>query len=634
MWYTIVEGDWLVIDDGIAELHWLSCDPESGEIDPDSNTDVILTINAVGLLEGDYVADIHFISNDPETSDAAVRLLMHITAAPVIEVTWDDDAGYPDRIDWNQAYLDVFTGVPYPIPVTIKNIGTTALEVDDILSEEQVFSSDQNEFVLDPDDEMVVNFILETEEEGIFESEMVIVWNSPNDEDAVIHLIGRTSLPPVIEVDPTDIEAHLEVGDSDDQIVNITNAGSSTLRFEIEHVIISEPERDRSEQPGPQRDDFGDIINEFNVGVGYWSGLACDGELMWGININQGRMISFDPEAEEVVEEVNLRGEYYGMTYDGEFFWIGTVGGDDMNARILRIDRNGDVSQTINVPGWQATGVAFDGENLWYYSNDWEQEAVIIRQITTEGDQIREINCSNILQGGMISLAWVPEHEDGNLWAIGWEARTIYQLNISEDDPEALQETRIIGANVFGLEHDGENMWYCTVDDVWYVIDDGLNESNWLSYDPKEGELDAHAEIDIFVTLDATEALEGDYEADMHIFSNDPDNSDLIINIIMSVGQSSAPLESAVPDDYHLSAAYPNPFNAMTTIRYALPHSASISLQVYDINGRLTTTLFTGERSAGHYSTIWNAQSNPTGMYFIRMDTPDFNAVRKVVLTK
>ena len=39
------------------------------------------------------------------------------------------------------------------------------------------------------------------------------------------------------------------------------------------------------------------------------------------------------------------------------------------------------------------------------------------------------------------------------------------------------------------------------------------------------------------------------------------------------------------------SAAYPNPFNANTTIRYTLPHEFPVSLRIYNIQGQLIQTL-------------------------------------------
>ena len=44
--------------------------------------------------------------------------------------------------------------------------------------------------------------------------------------------------------------------------------------------------------------------------------------------------------------------------------------------------------------------------------------------------------------------------------------------------------------------------------------------------------------------------------------------------------------------EFSLYNAYPNPFNPSTTIGYELPYAMSISLNIYDISGRLVKILF------------------------------------------
>jgi len=68
-----------------------------GQSLPTAVTIVTVTLNAAGLLGGDYEADIHFVSNDPQTPDLALNVLMHVTGAPVITVDWAESDGFPER---------------------------------------------------------------------------------------------------------------------------------------------------------------------------------------------------------------------------------------------------------------------------------------------------------------------------------------------------------------------------------------------------------------------------------------------------------------------------------------------------------------------------------------------------------
>ncbi|UCD38858.1 MAG: T9SS type A sorting domain-containing protein, partial [Fidelibacterota bacterium] len=53
---------------------------------------------------------------------------------------------------------------------------------------------------------------------------------------------------------------------------------------------------------------------------------------------------------------------------------------------------------------------------------------------------------------------------------------------------------------------------------------------------------------------------------------------------------------------------YPNPFNSSTIIPYSLRRPAPVKLQVYDVAGRLTRTLCTGNRTAGEHAISWDGR--------------------------
>jgi hypothetical protein len=88
------------------------------------------------------------------------------------------------------------------------------------------------------------------------------------------------------------------------------------------------------------------------------------------------------------------------------------------------------------------------------------------------------------------------------------------------------------------------------------------------------------------------------------------------------------------PGAIGLLSGYPNPFNATTTIEYALPQAGQVKLQIYDICGRAVATLAEGHVPAGHHSTIWDARGMPSGMYLVRLQTEGFTETTKVTLLR
>lgn len=71
---------------------------------------------------------------------------------------------------------------------------------------------------------------------------------------------------------------------------------------------------------------------------------------------------------------------------------------------------------------------------------------------------------------------------------------------------------------------------------------------------------------------------------------------------------------------FNLSQNYPNPFNPNTIINYSLPASSKVTLEVYNSLGQLVSVLENGIKSAGVYDINWNAESLPSGVYFIRIN--------------
>ena len=95
----------------------------------------------------------------------------------------------------------------------------------------------------------------------------------------------------------------------------------------------------------------------------------------------------------------------------------------------------------------------------------------------------------------------------------------------------------------------------------------------------------------------------------------------------------------ALPTEFSLSQNYPNPFNPSSVINYDLPHNSFVTLNVYDIQGRLVRTLVNGSKDAGYHSVIFNGKNDTggqlaSGMYIYRIITPEFSQVKKMLFLK
>lgn len=91
---------------------------------------------------------------------------------------------------------------------------------------------------------------------------------------------------------------------------------------------------------------------------------------------------------------------------------------------------------------------------------------------------------------------------------------------------------------------------------------------------------------------------------------------------------------SQLPDRLYLFSNYPNPFNSTTTIHFRLTASAQVSLQIFDLSGRLVRTLFNGKRAAGDYRFKFKANDLASGLYFCRLSAGRQSSTRKIILLK
>lgn len=91
---------------------------------------------------------------------------------------------------------------------------------------------------------------------------------------------------------------------------------------------------------------------------------------------------------------------------------------------------------------------------------------------------------------------------------------------------------------------------------------------------------------------------------------------------------------AAVPTEYALHNAYPNPFNPSTTIGFDLPEAAKVRLAVYDMLGREVAVLADEERPAGQHSVRFDAGKLSSGMYIFRLQAGSFTQTKKLMLMK
>ena len=88
------------------------------------------------------------------------------------------------------------------------------------------------------------------------------------------------------------------------------------------------------------------------------------------------------------------------------------------------------------------------------------------------------------------------------------------------------------------------------------------------------------------------------------------------------------------PGNYSLSQNYPNPFNPSTTIKFQVAKDGFVSLKVYDLLGNEVKTLVSEFVNRGYYNVEFDGSELASGIYFYKLQTNGYTAVKKLMLLK
>jgi len=100
--------------------------------------------------------------------------------------------------------------------------------------------------------------------------------------------------------------------------------------------------------------------------------------------------------------------------------------------------------------------------------------------------------------------------------------------------------------------------------------------------------------------------------------------------IISSIAQ----IPEEVPTEYQLSQNYPNPFNPQTKIKFSLPKEGFVTLKVFDMLGREVASLVNDFKTTGTYIVDFDGSELSSGIYYYRLESPEFFDVKKMILIK
>jgi len=101
-----------------------------------------------------------------------------------------------------------------------------------------------------------------------------------------------------------------------------------------------------------------------------------------------------------------------------------------------------------------------------------------------------------------------------------------------------------------------------------------------------------------------------------------------ILFVKPAIGENEKESESVLQQNF------PNPFNPSTFIKYAIPKGGYVKLVVFNLLGQEVTVIHEGVQTAGTYEFEFKIGELPSGIYFYRIQAPDFVETKKMIVTK
>ena len=173
-----------------------------------------------------------------------------------------------------------------------------------------------------------------------------------------------------------------------------------------------------------------------------------------------------------------------------------------------------------------------------------------------------------------------------------------------------------------------------TVNEIWGVRFYNDSDFVWRRFDPKT--TDSAANVSTLGIKSQTDS------SSFFIFGGFNNPNTLSIAQKFTFPSTPPPpigisnISGTVPSDFILKQNYPNPFNPSTIIEFGIPSSYNgiVTLNIYDITGRLIKTLVNEKLSPGNYSVKFEGYGLASGIYLYSLHTTGKNITNKLVFIK
>ena len=567
-------GNWLLRAEG-GDASFVTVVPDSGSVAPGASQDLEVQYDATDANPGVYEGAVILTSNDPENPNLAVPTTLEVIFGdPEIAVD-------PSSLDFG----DVFVGATDVLPLSIINTGNGPLEVEDLITDNPVFTvQPDSAFTVPLGDTTTVNVAFSPEAVQSYSGTLNIVSNALNEGTIEVPLTGEGLPAPVIAVEPDSLSETLQMGAMETRTLTFTNNGGSDLEITLS-VGGNRPEVDFEPiDPSYPRGEYAPSTGAAPADGQAAAGAPSDvprldpvGVIGYGSNVplSGSELVSFDLGEPG---DVNVIAPGPGGAFNG----AGTVGPDsstvyhlvgtilwEQNTETGELTELGDVSPAS---GQDFSGLTYDAAEDAYYGTTTSITSSYLYEVDVEAVSSTEIG--EIAAPAAIAVSAGP---DGDV---------LYTYDITTDtflsiDKETAATTEIgpIGFDANfgqGMEYDPETgMMYMGAFNAGTFLPElravnletggttligalDVDQLGWigapaagadfLTFEPTQLTIAPGASEEVEVTFDATDLDPGTYTTDIVAMSNDPETPVLEIPATLIVAPTLVVTPEPGPD--------------------------------------------------------------------------------------
>ena len=579
---------------------WLSLSSTSGTVPAGEEHAVTVGFNAHGLFGGEYKANITVTSNDPATPQVDIPVNLSVTGIPMISVSTDA-----------LRFGNVFAGGSAIQHLAVTNTGTENLAVEKVTSDSEQFLIAAETFTLPPGVSQIVPVTFLPDSVRSYSGTITISSNAHNQEQVTVSLHGNGLPPPVLSVSVDTLVVAISGDKKSNELLQLSNLGLNDLTI--------------------------DIFAQKNNGIPLLPSRQIRAAILYDncMNVDDIKTELAIYADFEVVDAIDITNNVPSLAILRNYHTVVTANHCELLSPIALgnrlaeyVDSGGSVVMTV---------------------------AGYARPYHVRGRFLNEGYIPFEVEENYFGYAWLESHDadhpimNGVSYVGGYtvlnvkEAEGALRIASLQTDWEGQTALVSIKNAVVGVNMSIDSWgWWGDVPRLLrnaIVYAHRMSGPSWLSVSPDHGIVPPNNTLYVNVLFDATGLDQADYYADLVLFSNDPLRSTVIIPGKFKMAVPVETVENNLPDKFALYQNYPNPFNPVTTIKYDLPQTVHVAIQVYSILGEKVATLVNEEQQPGYYSIEWNGRSDSgkkvaSGMYIYTINAGEFKQVNRMMLIK